>query len=390
MRNTPDKDRKPARAHGQKPRGIPVIQWNDWHWQLDSSAYPPGPGADAKAWRRITARYPAAATPYYRSLIRPSDPDDPILQLCQPHTDELRAVPGFERDPFGETDTTGSSGWFRRYGDRVVMMATTACAVRCRHCTRKNTLNTLRPLWSAARLCAFQAWLSARPQIREVLISGGDPLLLETRELMRLLDAVRAVPGIEILRIGTRVPVVLPQRVTPELCRALKSVHPLWLNTHFNHPAELAPAAEKACARLAAAGIPLGNQTVLLRGINDREETLESLFRGLLRLRVRPYYLLQCDPVRGTAHFRVPLSRGLELMSRLRGKLSGLAIPQFVVDVPGGGGKVPLLPETVVGREGNDWILQTPDGRRIRYPDALPGPAAASAPRGPVAKNRTT
>lgn len=355
----------------RRPRNIPAASWNDWRWQLRQSAIPtPGSGIQ----RRVALRYPAAATPYYRALIRPGDPDDPIFRLCEPHADELARVPGLGRDPFRETRAEGAPGWFRRYGDRVLLLATSACAVRCRHCTRKNTLGGMESRWTRQRLRAFQLWLSARPDIREVLISGGDPLLLETRALMRLLDAIRAVPGIEILRIGTRAPVVLPQRVTPELCRALKSVHPLWLNTHFNHPAEITPDSSRACGRLADAGIPLGNQTVLLRGINDRMEILEALFRGLLRIRVRPYYLLQCDPVRGTAHFRVPLSRGLDLMQRLRARLTGLAIPQFVVDVPRGGGKVPLLPDTVVGREGNDWILRTPSGRRIRYPEVLPPP----------------
>lgn len=325
--------------------------------------------------RRVTDRYPAAATPYYKALIRPGDPDDPILRLCEPNPDELARIPGMARDPFRETGAEGAPGWFRRYGDRALLLATSTCAVRCRHCTRKNTLAGMETRWTRQRLRAFQTWLSERPDIREVLVSGGDPLLLETRELLRLLEAVRAVPGIEILRLGTRVPVVLPQRVTPELCRALKSVHPLWLNTHFNHPAEITGDSGRACGRLADAGIPLGNQTVLLRGVNDRAETLEALFRGLLRIRVRPYYLLQCDPVRGTAHFRVPLSTGLALMQRLRSRLTGLAIPQFVVDVPRGGGKVPLLPETVVRREGNDWILRTPSGRKIRYPETLPTPA---------------
>lgn len=355
----------------RRPRDIPAAQWNDWRWQLSRAT---GPAPDSGVRGRVAKRYPAAATPYYRALIRPGDPGDPILRLCEPHPDELARVPGFTGDPFREAGAEGAPGWFRRYGDRVLLFATSACAVRCRHCTRKNTLGELQARWTPDRVRAFQSWLSDRPAIREVLVSGGDPLLLETPELLRLLRAVRAVPGIEILRIGTRAPVVLPQRVTPELCRALRSVHPLWLNTHFNHPAEITAESGRACGRLADAGIPLGNQAVLLRGINDRLDTLERLFRGLLRIRVRPYYLLQCDPVRGAAHFRVPLSRGLDLMRRLRSRLTGLAIPQFVVDVPRGGGKVALLPDTVLGREGNDWILRTPSGRRIRYPDILPPP----------------
>jgi len=362
------------------PKGIRARDWNDWHWQLDQSVRAPGhlrqqaepEGLSARMWRRIVTRYPAAATPYYLSLIQRLDPDDPILRMCWPHADELRSSPGLTRDPFGETGQAGSLGWIQRYEDRVLLLATAACAVRCRHCTRKNTLSAMDPQWTPARLRVFQNWLTARPKIREVLISGGDPLLLETDVLKRLLDTVRAVPTVKILRIGTRVPVVLPQRITPDLCRALKSAHPLWLNTHFNHPAELSPEAERACARLADAGIPLGNQTVLLRGINDRADTLESLFCGLLRLRVRPYYLLQCDPVRGTAHFRVPLSTGMELMRKMRRRLSGLAIPQYVVDAPNGGGKIPILPDTIAGRDGGVWLLRTPAGHIFRYPDVSP------------------
>lgn len=216
---------------------------------------------------------------------------------------------------------------------------------------------------------AILAYLRKHPAIREIILSGGDPLTLETKVLTRWLTDLRSVQSIEVIRIGTRVPVVLPQRVTRELVTALRRYHPLWINTHFNHPRELTAESAAACARLADAGIPLGNQTVLLRGVNDNAETLTTLFRGLIRMRVRPYYLFQCDLVRGTEHFRTPLRQGLDITSQLRRSLSGLAIPTFTVDAPGGRGKIPLAPETVVKSTPTHTTLRDPAGGRFRYPE---------------------
>lgn len=329
----------------------------------------PAPAGDAEAARA----WPMAVTPYYASLIRRADARDPIFRLAAADAAE-RADDGLSPDPFAERRRMPVPGLVRRYRDRAALLVTHECAVRCRHCTRRNELAAggaaAGRLPPAPDLPRAVAWLRRHPEVREVLVTGGDPLTLGDAALERVLRAVRSVPSVEIVRLGTRAPVVLPQRITPALCRMLRRFHPLWLNTHFNHPAELTAEAAAACARLADAGIPLGNQAVLLRGVNDRADVLEELFRGLLRMRVRPYYLLQCDPVRGAGRFRVPLARGLALIAGLRRNLSGLAVPQFVVDVPGGGGKVPLLPAAVGPRVRGGIRLRTPAGRLVTYPDA--------------------
>lgn len=384
--------RSGSRAFGPFPLSPEAFgaRWRDWRWQLRHrtdalDAWMNGPGARhfAAEARAVSGQYPASVTPYYLSLIRRPRPDDPIALLCIPHPAERDDIPGLSADPFGERESGFASGILRRYRDRALVVASRDCAVRCRHCTRKNYPPGEAVSWTGERLRALRDWFARRPEIREALISGGDPLLLSTGELRRLLETLRAVPSVEILRVGTRVPVTLPQRVTTALCRALRGAHPVWLNTHFNHPAELTPEAAAACARLADAGLPLGNQTVLLRGVNDRAGTLETLFRGLLRMRVRPYYLLQCDPVRGTAHFRVPLSRAVEIMRELRGRLGGMGLPRLAVDIADAGGKIPILPDTVAGRRGGTWRLRTASGRVVDYPDSLspsvPGAAVHSS-----------
>lgn len=318
---------------------------------------------------KAAARFAFGVTPYYGALIREPSASDPIYLLCMPSAQELVDRAFTAGDPFHEREAMPVPGLVRRYRDRALLMATSHCAVYCRHCTRKHTMGGRGVAWTDGRLAAVARYLSDHPEIREVLISGGDPLTMETGRLERLLVAVRQSPHIERVRIGTRVPVVLPMRIQPELTRMLRRHHPLWINTHFNHPAELTPEAARACARLADAGIPLGNQTVLLRGVNDRLEVLEALFTGLLRMRVRPYYLLQADPVRGTGHFRTPVRRGLELIGALRERMSGLAVPTFIVDMPGGGGKIPLLPSSYLGQEDGHAILRTGSGNTYRYPD---------------------
>lgn len=337
----------------QRERG-----WTDWRWQLRHAARDPAalrgwftgaPAVDARA----AAAFPMSVTPYYASLARTAGAADPILRLCAPAAQEVRSLGELEADPFGEASAMPVPGLIRRYRDRAVLLATDRCAVYCRHCTRKHAVGGPPPsgaskarkprstLLPAVDLAAIASHLRRHPEIREILVSGGDPLLLSDHRLEALLRAVRSVPSVEIIRVGSRVPVTLPQRITPGLARTLRRYHPLWLNTHFNHPAELSPDSARACAMLVDAGIPLGNQAVLLKGVNDRVEVLERLFRGLLRMRVRPYYLLQCDPVAGAGHFRVPVERGIALMNALRRRLSGLGMPQFVVDVPGAPCKVP-------------------------------------------------
>jgi lysine 2,3-aminomutase len=270
-------------------------------------------------------------------------------------------------------------GLVHRYPDRALVIATTTCAMYCRHCTRKRAAGqrengALPP----QRLRRIAPYLAAHPQIRDVIISGGDPFTLPTAVLERVLMAVRSAPAVEIVRIGTRTPATLPMRITDELVEMLRRHHPLYVNLHFNHPRELTPRAAEACRRLADAGIPLGNQTVLLRGVNDDAATLETLFRALLRLRVRPYYLFQCDLVHGVEAFRTPVARGIEIMEYLRGRMSGLGIPTFVVDAPHGGGKIPLLPNYLVSLSPTHTVLRNSEGMIVAYPE--PAAEAGGAP----------
>lgn len=347
------------------------------------------PGSDDPTLAAVAERYPVAVPPGYLDLAGPADPasqsdptvqTDPIRRLCLPDARELAAVPWLLRDPLAEEQLSPVPGLVHRYPDRALLLVTDRCAIYCRFCTRKRLVGRPRggPLDRAPfDLAQVAGYLRAQPGIREVILSGGDPFVLPDRRLVEILAAVRAVPSVEVVRIHTRVPVVLPARVTDELARALARFHPLYVMVHAAHPRELTPAVVAACARLADAGIPLGSQTVLLRGVNDDPDVLAELFRGLLRARVRPYYLHQCDLTEGSEHFRTPLQRGLDILAALRGRLSGPALPTFVVDLPGGLGKVPLTPDHVVAREPGRTILRAPDGRTVAYPD----PADPDAPR---------
>lgn len=330
--------------------GASWTQWRDWRWQLRHRLRSPDNLRRIfPEWRPVrgdadaAGRFRMAITPYYAALIRAPNDADPIFRLCVARAEEL-ADPMFrEADPFGEAAHRPLPGVIRRYRDRALVLATLECATYCRHCTRKHSVGGRVRGSGASDPRRAAAWIAARPEIREALISGGDPLLLSTARLDRLIGALRrGAPNLELIRIGTRVPVTLPQRVDRELCAMLRRYHPLWMNLHFNHPAELTAEAARACGRLADAGVPLGNQTVLLRGVNDNADTLEALFRGLLRVRVRPYYLFQCDPVRGTGHFFVPPERGRALMRELRRRLTGLAVPAYVRDAPDGESKIPI------------------------------------------------
>jgi lysine 2,3-aminomutase len=311
-----------------------------------------------------------AVTPYYMSALRQASPaaQAALLRMCVPTTAE-KLCPDFLRgDPHRENHHMPVPGLVHRYPDRALLIATHDCAVRCRHCMRKRSwwANSAPP---SLDMPAAARYLSDHPGIRDVLISGGDPLCMETKALAAILSPVRAVPSIDIIRIGTRVPATLPMRIDAELVDALRGFHPLYINTHFNHPAELTSDATAACSRLADAGIPLGNQAVLMRGINDDVETLEALFRGLLRARVRPYYLFQCDLVSGVEHLRTRLSVGLRIMRELRQRLGGLGIPAFVVDAPGVGSKIPLLPDYIVARDDTSTTFRDPDGNTFVYPE---------------------
>lgn len=317
---------------------------------------------DPAPFRQVVSRYPCRLTPYYAGLIQ--GPGDPIWRQCVPNPLEL-ADDGQQPDPLDEERLSPVPGLIHRYPDRAVLVVSNRCAVYCRFCMRKRQVGCGAPGFDLERAIEY---LAATPQIRDVVLSGGDPLLLPLDQLHTMLSRLRAIPHLEIVRIGSRVPVTAPELITPQLCRMLAEHHPLYLNTHFNHPRELTREAAQACSLLADVGIPLGNQTVLLQGINDSALVLGQLFSGLLRLRVRPYYLHQMDLVRGTAHFRTPLERGMELVAALRGKVSGLAIPHFVVDLPGGQGKVPLLAQTV--QPGDDgWAIRNLAGRWVTYHD---------------------
>lgn len=349
--------------------GIDELQWNDWRWQA-RHAVTDLQGLDkvlslteaerVGASRAAAAGMPISITPYYLSLCDPADPDCPIRRQCVPRAEEGVAVRGDLRDPLGEESHEVAPHLIQRYPDRVLLVATDRCAVYCRFCTRSRLVGHGGGARSEAALEPAFAWIEAHPQVRDVIISGGDPCVMSTERLSRLLRRLHRIDHVDYVRLATRAPVTLPQRITEELCEAIRQSHDrTWVMTHFNHPKELTAEAKTACARLADCGLPVMNQTVLLRGINDEPGILEALFRGLVRSRVRPYYLLQMDPVGGTGHLRTPLRRGVELMAALQGKLSGIALPKLVVDTPGGFGKVPLGPNYVVREEPGITVLQT-------------------------------
>ena len=319
-----------------------------------------------EAVRRLESVFPLCVSPHYLSLIR--EKGDPIWLQCIPDLRELEGSPALLDDPLGEETHVIGPGVVKRYPDRCMLYVSNDCAMHCRFCTRKRLFRHATPV-SELDLDAAIDTIRRHPEIRDVLVSGGDPLLLDDDRLDDILARLRAIPHVEIIRIGTRVPCALPERVTPRLARMLRRHAPLFVNVHFNHPRELAPEAVRALGRLADAGIPLGSQTVLLRGVNDDPDTLRELFTGLLKARVRPYYLFQCDLVYGTEHFRVPIDRGLDIMRALRCHVSGLAIPHYVVDLPRGKGKVPLSPNYLVRRDGSMWTFRNYLGERCEYPD---------------------
>lgn len=321
-------------------------------------------GVDPEPLREVTARYPLKITPEYFELIR--EVGDPIWRQCVPDVRELEA--GGYADPLAEAHYSPVPAIIHRYPDRVILLASNNCAGYCRFCTRK------RKVGSSGHAVSFREqregidYIAGDSRIRDVILSGGDPLILPDAVLEDLLARIHAIPHVEIIRIGSRVPVTLPERITPALCTMLKKYAPLYLNTHFNHPRELTPDSATACALLADQGIVLGNQTVLLRGVNDDVATMTELLRGLLKIRVRPYYLHQMDLVEGTAHFRTPLQMGLDIIRSMRGPVSGMACPHFVVDLPGGKGKAPLLPDGISNRHGKK-VITTSTGEQVDYPD---------------------
>ncbi|HSN84752.1 MAG TPA: KamA family radical SAM protein, partial [Polyangiales bacterium] len=312
------------------------------------------------AMSAMAAGLPISITPYYLSLCDPADPQCPIRRQCIPRAEEAVVVKGDLRDPLGEETHEVAPHLIQRYPDRVLLVATDRCGVYCRFCTRSRLVGDGGGARSMRALEPAFDWIESHPAIRDVIVSGGDPCLMSTERLSRLLSRLGSIRHVEYVRLATRTPVTLPQRITEELCRAIRESHDaIWVMTHFNHPKELTDQARTACARLADSGLPVMNQTVLLRGVNDDPVTLETLFRGLVRSRVRPYYLLQMDPVGGTGHLRTPMRRGVELMAALQGRVSGIALPKLIVDTPGGLGKVPIGPNYVVREEPGVTVLQT-------------------------------
>ncbi len=361
---------------------------DDWRWQV-RHAVTDLAGLEARLHltereregvrRALADGFPMSITPHYLGLCDPHDPACPVRVQCVPVADEARSVPGDLRDPLGEEAHEVAPHLVQRYPDRALLLATDRCSVYCRFCTRSRMVGAGGGARSMERLAPAFAWLRAHPEVRDVIVSGGDPLVMRTERLAEILGALAAIESLDTVRVATRAPVTLPQRITGELCAALRTHPAVWLMTHFNHPKELAPAALRACGRLIDAGIPVMNQTVLLRGVNDDADVLERLFRGLVRTRVRPYYLLQADPVRGTGHLRTPIATGLAIMERLQGRLTGIAVPKFIVDTPGGRGKVPLLPDYVAARGAGTTTLRTFRGELVDYIDP-PSPCAPSAP----------
>ncbi len=321
-----------------------------------------------KCYDKLICRYRWAATPYYLSLIDWSDPNDPIRRQCIPDPKEITFyLDGSEDDPLAEERHMPVPHLIHRYGDRALLLATGICATYCRHCNRKRFWAGRPRVINQRALGGIIRYLSNHPGIREVIVSGGDPLTMGSAHIDRVLSALRTVKHLEVIRIGSRVPVVMPMRITKGLCRILARHRPLWLNTHFNHPREVTKEAESACDMLQRHGIPVSNQTVLLKGINDDSEILGDLFCRLQAIMVRPYYLFHCDAVRGTDHFRTDLYKGIRIMKTLLGNIGGLCLPTLVIDLPGGGGKVPLNPDYLTGIDGDEAVFKNHEGRTIRY-----------------------
>ncbi len=345
---------------------IPDNLWNDWKWHFrhrittvdELARYIPLTAEEQSRLRQVTIKYPLAITPYYLSLIDPADPNDPIRMQAVPVFDEIALAGIGSEDPLEERRDSVVPGLVHRYPDRVLMVLTDICPMLCRHCTRKREWHNGGWVRTTSEVEAMLEYIRNHKVIRDVVISGGDPLTLSTPHLESVISRLRRIEHVEIIRIGSRFPVVLPQRIDDELCAMLSKYGPIWLNTHFNHYRELTPEAAAACDKLVRSGVPVNNQSVLLRGINDTVEMQTKLCQGLLKAKVRPYYLFQCDEVEGTEHLRTPVETGLKIIEGMRGYTSGLAVPTFVIDLPQGGGKVPVQPNYILGQSGDELLVR--------------------------------
>ncbi|MCL2339679.1 MAG: KamA family radical SAM protein [Actinomycetia bacterium] len=358
-------------------------QWSDWHWQYAHRVTDAATlsqlitlsDQEKQDIQRCLGNFRMAITPYFASLMSADDPHCPIRRQVIPSIAETVVSPVERPDPLDEDGHSPVPGIVHRYPDRVLFLVTRQCAMYCRYCIRKRHVGEEDFRISEDEKAAALDYIARTPQVRDVLISGGDPLTLADADLEDILARLRAIPHVEIIRIGTRVPAALPMRVTPELAAMLRRYQPLWINTHFNHPQELTAAASLACARLADAGIPLGNQSVLLRGVNDNVETMQELLLKLVQMRVRPYYLYQCDLCEGVSHFRTRVEAGLEIIRALTGNISGFAVPRFVIDTPQGGGKVPVNPQFVLSITDQQVEMLNYQGKLFHYPQPdLPWP----------------
>jgi lysine 2,3-aminomutase len=350
-------------------------EWNDWRWQLRNRI------TRAEQLRLLLnlneeeiasidaskGRMATAITPYFAKLMSRTDPNCPIRRQAIPTPEEFHVSPHDLLDPCAEDENSPVHGLVHRYPDRVLLLVTDKCAVYCRYCTRRRIVGSSEKCITENELDEAIGYIQSTKKIRDVLFSGGDPLLLEDDHLERILAKVRKIPHVEIIRIGTRVPVTLPQRITPALINMLRKYHPLWVSIHFSHPKEVTKEVRRSCGMLSDAGIPLGSQTVLLRGINDKPFIMKRLMHELLKIRVRPYYIYQCDLAMGTEHFRTPIAVGINIIEKLRGHTTGYAVPNFVIDAPGGGGKIPVGPTYLISQDKGKMVLRNYQGKVFEY-----------------------
>jgi len=362
---------------------VSTSDWNDWHWQLKHrittveqlQRFLPTLTPEELAGAQLANHKLALAiTPYFFNLIDPADENCPVRRQVVPRLEETHTAPWEMSDPCGEDAHSPVPGLVHRYPDRVLFLVTDRCASYCRYCTRSRLVSNASGYDFHPAFDQQIAYIAAHPEVRDVLLSGGDPLLLNDEKLENLLSRLRAIPHLEFLRIGTRIPIFLPQRITPELCAMLKQFHPLFVSVHVNHPRELTTEVRDALGRLADAGIPLGNQSVLLKHVNDDADVMTALVQKLLLCRVKPYYLYQCDLIAGSAHLRAPVAKGIEIMDKLRGFTSGYAVPTYVIDAPGGGGKVPINPEYILCRNAGRVLIRNFEGKVFEYPEAAAKP----------------
>ncbi|RJO65652.1 MAG: lysine 2,3-aminomutase [Myxococcales bacterium] len=385
----------PTNLVGRAPwANVSDAEWNDWKWQIANRLRTVEDLKQAIALttdeeagvRKSLEHFRMAITPYYASQIELGNPRCPIRMQAIPVGAEAVHSPDDLEDPLAEDEDAPVPGLTHRYPDRALFLVTQICSMYCRHCTRRRLVGEKDAHITRDQFAAAYDYIRAHSEIRDVIVSGGDPLVMSDRELEEILSTLRAIPHVEIIRVHTRTPVVLPMRITEDLCRMMRNYHPVYVNTHFNHPREMTAEARRACSLLADHGMPLGNQSVLLRWVNDCPHVMKSLVHELMKARVRPYYIYQCDLSRGISHFRTPVSRGIEIIEALRGHTTGMAVPTFVVDAPGGGGKIPVMPNYVVSQAPGQIVLRNFEGTITRYrenPDVGSGCGLHDACRDP-------